>query len=274
MRSTSRWISVLPALGVLDEPGHPGELALRGDRAARTASRSEALTVPRVTVSSLGISTGSDSAPSMEIPMGRSPSVTVPSVVVLSPGRTAKRSRVDSCPTGISASEPSRSTETASLVPSSIKARSALPAFRWARAFGQRPRRRHVTTSAAASRWIGGEASEREDVRSTPWRVPVMTASRKRCPLSEQPKSARGPTGRCQGDRWEPQARRQRSRAVSGQRGLIGYGPAGWGPLAWPRTTHWHGSQSVDEGCRRYAMCADAPRTRCDRRLGVGASVG
>ena len=91
------------------------------------------MTVAPVTASPAVTSAGTGSPVSIEVSTAELPDSTTPSVAIFSPGRTTNRSPTSSCPAGIRASVPSRSTAT-SLAPSDSSARSAAPARRFARA--------------------------------------------------------------------------------------------------------------------------------------------
>ena len=101
---------------------------------ARTTRRPPAFTVAPATSSPGCFSTGTDSPVSSDWSTADTPSSTIPSVAIFSPGRTTKRSPTASCSTGTRRSAPSASRIATSFAPSSSSAVSAAPARRLARA--------------------------------------------------------------------------------------------------------------------------------------------
>ncbi len=150
-RSASRCTAALPLCASSTSRAIRASCVSAPTRVASTTSRPETLTQPPVTEEPGATSRGSDSPVSREASTADAPSVTVPSVAIFSPGRTTRRSPARSAATGTRTSVPSLRTA-ASLAPSSIRARSAAPAFRLARASRYRPSRMKVTTPAATSR--------------------------------------------------------------------------------------------------------------------------
>ena len=128
-RSARRWISALPDWASSTSFAIRASWVSEPTRVARTTRRPPSLTVAPVTSWPSPTSTGTDSPVSMDMSTALEPVTTTPSVAIFSPGRTMNSSPSASCSTGISCSAPSRSTAT-SLAPSSIRARSAAPAWR------------------------------------------------------------------------------------------------------------------------------------------------
>ncbi len=133
IRSASRCTSALPFCASSTSLAIRASCVSAPTRVASTTIRPPTLTVAPVTASPVVTSTGTDSPVSIEASTAESPSTTVPSVAIFSPGRTTKRSPTASRCAGIRTSRPSRSTAT-SLAPSSISALRAAPARRLERA--------------------------------------------------------------------------------------------------------------------------------------------
>ncbi|SKX85117.1 Uncharacterised protein [Mycobacteroides abscessus subsp. abscessus] len=102
--------------------------------AASTIRRPLSAVVPPITGSPGSTSTGFDSPVIALMSTAADPSMTRPSVPIVSPGRTTKRWPSDSSPAGMRISVPSRSRTETSLAPSAANARSAPPARERARA--------------------------------------------------------------------------------------------------------------------------------------------
>ena len=141
----------LAVLGVLDEPGHLGELGVGADPGRahdEPAAGVDGRADDRVAGADLdrhrlaGEHRGVDRGGALDdLAVGRD----------LLAGADDELSPTTSWSTGTRTSTPSRSTAT-SLAPSSSSARSAAPAWRLARCSSQRPASRNVVTPAAASR--------------------------------------------------------------------------------------------------------------------------
>ncbi len=127
IRSASRCTSALPFCASSTSRAIRASWVSAPTRLAATTSRPPAFTVAPVTVSPGATSTGTDSPVSIDASTAETPSTTVPSVAIFSPGRTTKRSPTANSATGSRTSRPFRSTAT-SLAPSCMSARRAAPA--------------------------------------------------------------------------------------------------------------------------------------------------
>ena len=137
-------------------------------------------------------SRGSDSPVIIEVSIAAWPDSMVPSVGIRSPGRTTITSPTTTCPIGTSTSASPRST-VASLAPDSIKARSAVPASRFARCSRYRPSNIKVVTAAATSRKISLLPSPGVPKRDNVIVIPTAPAPPKKRAYSDHPLAERTP---------------------------------------------------------------------------------
>ena len=121
-------------------------------RSTRMSKEPEPFSVPPVTASPSVFSTGTGSPVSMDSSTALRPSITVPSMGILSPGRTRKMSPTLTSASGTVSVLPSFSTRSAVLGARSRSARMAPPVFSRARNSSTWPSSTSATMTAAASK--------------------------------------------------------------------------------------------------------------------------
>ncbi len=170
-RSTSRWIGALRAWASSTSRTMRASVVSAPTAPVRTSSLPSPLIAPPVTRAPGDFATGRLSPVSRASSAVLSPSSTVPSTAMRSPGRTTTRSPTRTRPIGISISLPSARRTNARSGRSAVNARIAAPVCRRARPSSHLPSSTRVMTTAAASKYRCGAAACRTQAAISRYRL-------------------------------------------------------------------------------------------------------